>query len=77
MAGLHLQNPSNLNPTGATKKFGQILQKQAKSGEILTKSGQIWWDLAKFNQIPAISSQKNVDFKKKKKNLVSGENSKF
>ena len=41
VAGLHLQNPSNPNPTGAVKKSGQILQKQARSGEISTKSSEI------------------------------------
>ena len=41
VAGLHLQNPSNPNPTGAVKKSGQILQKQARSGEISTRFGKI------------------------------------
>ena len=56
-------------PTGATKKSGQILQKQARSGEISarsseisTKSGWIWSDLARFGQILAISSQKKCRF---------------
>ena len=33
--------PEQLEPTGATKKSGQILQKQARSGEISTKSREI------------------------------------
>ena len=38
VAGLHLQNLSNLNQTRATKKPSQILQKQARSDEISTRS---------------------------------------
>ena len=52
----------------AIEKSGQILQKQAKSNEILTKFGKIstrscytWWDLAKSQQFLT----KNVDSNKK------------
>ena len=77
VAGSHLQNTSNPNPTGATKKSSQILQKQArygeistKSREILTRSGYIWWDLARSSQTQQFLA-KNAYFRK---NLVFGEN---
>ena len=72
MAGSHLQNPSNSNPTGATKKSGQILQKQARSGEISTRSseistrsGYIWWDLARFGQTQQFLAKKKMQISKK------------
>ena len=72
MAGSHLQNSSNLNPTRATKKSGQILQKQAgsneistKSREISTKSGYIWWDLARSDQTQQFLAKKKCIFQKK------------
>ena len=71
MAGSHLQNPSNPNPTKATKKSGQILKKQARSGEISTKSGYIWWDLARSGQTQQFLAKKDADFRK---NPISGEN---
>ena len=71
MAGSHLQNPSNPNPTKATKKSGQILKKQARSSEISTRSGYIWWDLARSGQTQQFLAKKDADFRK---NPVSGKN---
>ena len=71
MAGSHLQNLSNPNPTKATKKYGQILKKQARFGEISTKSGYIWWDLARSGQTQQFLAKKDAYFRK---NPVFGEN---
>ena len=66
VAGLHLQNPSNPNPTGATKQSSQILQNKPD----LARS-QL--DLAKSRPNPAKSQQ----FLAKKMQISRGKKSSF
>ena len=77
--GFASPKPVQPEPDRSYKKSGQILKKQARSGEISTKSskistrsGYIWWDLARSGQTQQFSSEKkNADFRK---NQVSIEN---
>ena len=76
--GFASPKPEQPEPTGATKKSDQILQKQARSGEISTKSreistrsGYIQWDLARSGQTQQFLAKKKAYFRK---NPVFGEN---
>ena len=64
--------PVQPEPDRSYKKSNQILKKQARSDEISTKSteistrsGYIWWDLAKSGQTQQFLAKKKCRFQKK------------